>query len=64
MLYYLKGTLNLITTLSVKDAVSGGLSFKWYIDAAFIVHADYKSHIGNAFKNEKKNNLQYFHKES
>ena len=34
--------------LNAKEATTNGLVFKWYIDAAFAVHADFKSHTGGA----------------
>ena len=40
---YLKGTQDLVLTLSA----DGAWIVKWYIDAAFGVHKDMKSHTGN-----------------
>ena len=48
MLRYLKKTVDLKTTLSANFAANKGLVFKWYIDAAFAVYADFKSHSGRA----------------
>ena len=48
MLRYLKGRVDLKTTLSANFATNKGLVFQWYIDAAFAIHADFKSHSGRA----------------
>ena len=42
LLSYLKGTLELKLTLEAEDLSMS----KWYADAAFAVHKDYKSHTG------------------
>ena len=42
LLSYLKGTLDLKLTLEANDLSMS----KWYADAAFAVHKDYKSHTG------------------
>ena len=48
MLRYLNGTTELKTTLSANFETNKGLVFKWYIDAAFAVNADFNSHTGGA----------------
>ena len=48
MLRYLKGTVDLRTTLNASLVINKGLVFKWYIDAAFAVHADFKCHSSRA----------------
>ena len=48
MLRYLKGTAELKTTLSANFTMNKRLVFKWYIDTAFVVHADFKSYSGGA----------------
>jgi hypothetical protein len=40
--YFLKATQTAVATMSIDN--SGEI--KWYIDAAFAVHQDYKSHTG------------------
>ena len=45
---YLKGTVDLKTTLSASNTTTTGLSLKWHVDAAFAVHPDYKSHSGGS----------------
>ncbi|CAJ1948817.1 unnamed protein product [Cylindrotheca closterium] len=41
-MYYLNGTKGMHLTLSAKDL----RTFKWYIDASFPVHPDFRSHTG------------------
>ena len=53
MLRYLKETIDLRTTLSANFATNKGLVFKQYIDAAFTVHVDFKSHSGRALTMDK-----------
>ena len=48
MLRYLKGSVELKTMLSANFTTNKGFVFKWYIDAAFAVHTDFKSHSGRA----------------
>ena len=45
MLQYLNCTKNLVTSLRANE---GATVVKWFIDAAFAVHADFKSHTGGA----------------
>ncbi|CAJ1938132.1 unnamed protein product [Cylindrotheca closterium] len=42
LMYYLNGTKGMHLTLSAKDL----RTFKWYIDASFAVHPDFRSHTG------------------
>ena len=42
MMKYLNGTRKMVLTLSADDLKV----IKWYVDASFAVHADYKSHTG------------------
>ena len=42
LMKYLNGTKDKILTLSVDNL----RCIKWYVDAAFAVHTDYKSHTG------------------
>ena len=46
LMKYLNGTKNEILTLSAENL----RVIKWYVDASFAVHADFKSHTGASMK--------------
>ena len=43
---YLNGTQDYVMTLTAEDLTI----IKWYVDAAFAVHPDFKSHTGATMK--------------
>ena len=54
---FLSQTRDDVLTLSTENRIN---SIKWYIDASFRVHPDYKSHLGGMmkFKGGKGTSLQ------